>query len=163
MSFLSHSTIMKLALDQAAIAEANGEVPIGAIIVNKGKVIGEGYNQTIMACDPSAHAEIVAIRQAANQLGNHRILDATLYVTLEPCVMCLGALIQARVRSLVFGAFDQRVGAVVSVFQLLDKTHFNHTLSWQGGIMAEQCASQLRQFFQKRRVEQRKGGKSGSV
>ncbi len=142
---------MSAALDLAACAESEGEVPVGAVLVKDSVVIGEGYNQPIARCDPSAHAEVIALREGAKNLGNYRLLDTTLYVTLEPCAMCVGALLQARIKRLVFGAFDLRAGAVTSVFTLLSETRLNHRVVWDGGVLRESCALRLKNFFKQRR------------
>jgi tRNA(adenine34) deaminase len=142
------------ALQLARRAGEEGEVPVGALIVYNGEIIGEGWNQPIARCDPSAHAEILALRQAASRLGNYRLLGASLYVTLEPCAMCIGAMIQARIKNLVFGAWDGKAGAVHSVFQLLDSSQLNHRIDWHGGILADESATLLRNFFQQRRRKQ---------
>lgn len=142
---------MSCAFDLALRAERANEVPVGAVLVHNGHLVGEGYNQSIGACDPSAHAEIIALRQGAVTQRNYRLIDTTLYVTLEPCLMCAGALIHARVKRLVFGAFDSRAGAVASVFHLLDQTALNHRVAWHGGVMQARCASLLTNFFKKRR------------
>ncbi len=139
------------AFSLARRAQEQQEVPVGAVVVYNQQVVGEGWNQPIGLCDPSAHAEIMALRQAALRLGNYRLLDTTLYVTLEPCAMCLGAMLQARIKNLVFGAWDIRAGAVRSVFQILDAPQLNHRIAWQGGILAEQCAQLLKDFFRQRR------------
>lgn len=127
------------------------EVPVGALVVHNDQIVGEGWNQPIRLCDPSAHAEVIAIRQAAAKLGNYRLLETTLYVTLEPCAMCLGAMIQARIKNLVFGAWDPKAGAVRSVFQILDAPQLNHRVDWQGGVLADQCAAILKDFFRLKR------------
>lgn len=142
---------MQHALQLAAHAEKQGEVPIGAVLVKNNEIIAEGYNQPIATNDPTAHAEIIALRTAAQQLKNYRLIDTTLYVTLEPCAMCVGALIHARIQRLVFGAFDPRAGAVKSVFPLIDSPHFNHQISWQGGLLSDACSTVLKEFFQSRR------------
>lgn len=139
------------ALKLAQQAASKQEVPVGAILVSDGQIIASGHNQPISTCDPTAHAEIVVLRKASQIFNNYRLPKTTLYVTLEPCTMCLGALIQARIERLVFGAFDAKAGAVVSVFQLLDSKQLNHTVSWQGGVLAEACAAPLKLFFQQRR------------
>jgi tRNA(adenine34) deaminase len=145
---------LNAALQLARRAGEEGEVPVGALIVHNGEIIGEGWNQPIARCDPSAHAEILALRQAASRLGNYRLLGASLYVTLEPCAMCIGAMIQARIQNLVFGAWDDKAGAVHSVFQLLDSFQLNHRIDWHGGILADESATLLRNFFQQRRRKQ---------
>jgi tRNA(adenine34) deaminase len=140
-----------LQLAQRAVAEQ--EVPVGAVVVYNNEIIGEGWNQPISKCDPSAHAEILALRQSAQRLGNYRLVDAELYVTLEPCAMCLGAMLQARIAKLIFGAFDPKAGAVCSVFRILDAPQLNHRIQWQGGVFAEESAALLKNFFQSRRAK----------
>ena len=142
---------MQRALELASKAEAHGEVPVGAIIVKDEQIIGEGWNQPISAHDPSAHAEIMALRHAANTIGNYRLLDTTLYVTLEPCVMCAGAMIHARVKRVVYGASDPKTGAAGSVFDILNSDKHNHRVEITRGVMAEACGDRLRGFFQARR------------
>ena len=140
------------ALLQADLAQVAGEVPVGAIILHgDGTVLASGQNRVIRDHDPSAHAEIVALRAAGQALGNYRLEDCTLYVTLEPCAMCAGAMIHARIARLVFGALDPKAGAVVSVLQVLNHPRLNHQIELTGGVMAEQCGDQLRRFFQERR------------
>jgi len=147
---------MGLALEQAQRAAAMGEVPVGAVLVDgNNQLIASGHNQPISAHDPTAHAEIVVLREAAAKLGNYRLLNSTLYVTLEPCVMCVGALIHARVARLVYGAVEPKTGAIESACQLLKTTTFNHQLLISSGIMADQCASILSQFFAMRREQKR--------
>ena len=143
---------MEFALAQARLAEQQNEVPIGAVVVRDDQLIGQGYNQVISLHDPTAHAEVMALRDAALHESNYRLPNTTLYVTLEPCVMCAGALIHARVGRLVFAAKEPRTGAAGSVFDLLppDK-RFNHSLEIESGVLAEQSADMLRQFFRKRR------------
>jgi tRNA(adenine34) deaminase len=142
---------MGYALELAKHAEKNGEVPVGAIITLNDEIIAEGWNQPISSCDPTAHAEIIAMRAAAKHLGNYRLLNTTLYVTLEPCAMCVGAMVHARVKRLVFGAYDSRVGAVTSVLQIPATKELNHRLAWEGGVMADECSELLSKFFQVRR------------
>lgn len=139
------------ALKLAEKAQHEGEVPIGAVLVLDNQVIGEGWNQSISSNDPCAHAEVVALRQAAKAINNYRLLNSTLYVTLEPCAMCVGASVHARIERLVFGAKDPKAGAVCSVLQLLDSPHFNHRIKWDSDVMAEPCGDLLRKFFQVRR------------
>lgn len=146
---------MDYAITLAAQGEALGEVPVGAVIVAKEQIIGEGFNQPITRHDPTAHAEIVALRQAAEKIQNYRLIDATLYVTLEPCTMCVGALVHARIKRLVFGTTEPKAGAVVSKAKLLDSDYFNHRIEYVGGARAEQCQHQLSQFFAHRREEKR--------
>jgi tRNA(adenine34) deaminase len=142
---------MVMALQLAQHAARAQEVPVGAILVKDQEIIGQGWNQPIAHCDPSAHAEMLALRQAALQLKNYRLLNTTLYVTLEPCAMCLGAMLQARIDRLVFGAWDPRAGAVSSVFQIPDAPQLNHRIRWEGGILADESSSLLKAFFQERR------------
>lgn len=142
---------MRRALDLAGQAAAAGEVPVGAVVVHEGVVIGEGFNQPIGSHDPTAHAEIVALRAAAKAMDNYRLPDTTLYVTLEPCTMCIGAMIHARVGRLVFAAREPRAGAVVSTLQLCEHTSYNHKLAWSEGVLAEESAALLTGFFKARR------------
>jgi tRNA(adenine34) deaminase len=142
---------MRHALILAARAAELGEVPVGAVLVLDGASIGEGFNSPIAACDPTAHAEILALRRAATRIGNYRLVDSTLYVTLEPCPMCAGALVHARVRRVVFGASDPRAGAAGTVFNLLRSTPLTHRAKVQGGVLAAPCGDLLRQFFVRRR------------
>jgi len=143
---------MRRALELAAIGEQAGEVPVGAVLVKDGEILGEGWNQPIGSNDPSAHAEIVALRDAASRLNNYRLTGTTLYVTLEPCPMCAGAIIHARVACVVYGTRDPKGGAAGSVFDLLPSDQrFNHRVEVEGGVLAEQCAEQLRAFFRTRR------------
>ena len=138
-----------LALAEQAIVA--GEVPVGAVVVNAGVIIGEGFNQSISTNDPSAHAEIVAIRAACEQRNNYRLEDSTLYVTLEPCAMCSGAMLHARIKRVVFGAFDPNTGAAGSVMNVLSQPSFNHCVEVRGGLAERECANQLRDFFRQRR------------
>ncbi len=144
-------TFMRQALGLAARAEAAGEVPVGALIVQQGKVIGEGWNQPISGHDPTAHAEILALRAAAQAVGDYRLGGATLYVTLEPCPMCASAMGHARIARLVFGAWDPRQGAAGSAFNLVNHPALNHRLDSFGGVLAEECGAQLKAFFALRR------------
>lgn len=139
------------ALALARRAEECNEVPVGAVLVADNEVIGEGWNQPISTNDPTAHAEIMALRAGAKARKNYRLVDTTLYVTLEPCAMCVGAILHARIQRLVFGAYDPRTGAVKSVFQLLDEKCLNHRVEWQGGVMSTECADILQTFFRQRR------------
>ena len=143
---------MQKALEFAKLAEANNEVPVGAVVVINNSMIATGYNCPLVLRDATAHAEIVALRAAAQHLGNYRLLDATLYVTLEPCVMCIGAMIHFRIGRLVFGAQDSRYGAVCSKFNLLDRGLFNHSINVTGGVLAEPCGKLLVDFFKRRRA-----------
>ncbi len=142
---------MQRALELARRAEQAGEVPVGALVVLDGQVIGEGWNHPIGAADPSAHAEIAALRAAAGRLGNYRLTGATLYVTLEPCPMCAGATVLARVARVVFGAADPLAGAGGTVFDLLRSPWLNHRAEVQGGVLGEECSRLLKGFFQSKR------------
>jgi tRNA(adenine34) deaminase len=142
---------MQRALELANFAEREGEVPVGAVVVYKNEVIGEGWNRPIISKDPSSHAEINAIRAAAIHLDNYRLPETDLYVTLEPCVMCAGAIINARVGRVIFGASDPKSGAAGSVFELLPTQKLNHSVNTEGGVMAAECAAVLQRFFKKRR------------
>lgn len=142
---------MQLALEEARGAGAAGEVPIGALVIHEERVIGRSGNRTIRDCDPTAHAEIVALREAARALGNYRLAGATLYVTLEPCSMCAGAMIQARVPRLVYGAPDPRAGAVRTHFQILSHPTLNHRVEVSSGVLGADCAALLQSFFAVRR------------
>ncbi len=146
-----HEQYMREALALAREAQAAGEVPVGALIVAAGEVIGRGRNAPISQRDPTAHAEMLALREAAARLGNYRLEDATLYVTLEPCVMCAGALVAARVRRLVFGARDLRFGGVRSKFRIADSDLLNHRLEIVEGVLAVESVELLRDFFEQRR------------
>jgi tRNA(adenine34) deaminase len=141
---------MNVALGQAAKAAAAGEVPVGAVVVRAGRVFARGHNRPIGSADPTAHAEIVALRKAARKAGNYRLADCDLYVTVEPCAMCLGAIVQARVRRLVFGAADPKAGAVSSVMAF-PFGRLNHRPEVVGGILAEESAALLKAFFRSRR------------
>jgi tRNA(adenine34) deaminase len=143
---------VRRALELAERAQKLDEVPVGALVVVGGQVIGEGWNQPVGTHDPTAHAEIVALRAAASHTGNYRLDSATLYVTLEPCAMCLGAAVQARVARVVFGAWDLKAGACGSVFDLTREPRLNHRPDVFGGVCAEECREILRRFFEKRRV-----------
>ncbi len=140
---------MHAALALARKAEA--EVPVGALVVRNGAVIGRGWNHPIIAHDPTAHAEIIAMRDAAQTLKNYRLMDTTLYVTLEPCAMCAGAMVHARVNRLVFGATDPRAGAAGSVLNIVQTTMLNHRLEVTAGVLADECGTLLKQFFEARR------------
>lgn len=142
---------MKEALTEAAKAGAMREVPIGAVIVLDGVLIGRGHNAPIALNDPTAHAEMQALRAAARQITNYRLVDATMYVTVEPCLMCMGALLHARVRRLVFGCFDEKFGAAGSLYDLSHDLRLNHRIEVTAGIMEEECRTQLQAFFRQRR------------
>ncbi len=142
---------MQRALALARRAEEAGEVPVGAVIVRNGEIIGEGWNRPIGSHDPSAHAEMMALRAAAASLKNYRLPDTTLYVTLEPCAMCAGAMVHARIARVVYGAADPKTGAAGSVFNLLDSDRLNHRAEITGGVLQDACGELLRRFFQARR------------
>ena len=148
---MQHEQYMQRAIALAKEAEVQGEVPVGAVVVLNDKIIGEGFNQPIQSHDPSAHAEIVAIRDAAKHIGNYRLNDAILYVTLEPCMMCVGAILHARIKHLAFGAYDKKAGAVSSVFKLINHPRLTHFMKSEGGVCQAQCADVLTQFFQQLR------------
>ena len=143
---------MQLALDLATQAALNGEVPVGAIVVKDGVVIGRGSNAPVGLHDPTAHAEIIAMREAATYLDNYRLVDCTLYVTLEPCAMCSGAMQHARIARLVYGASDPKTGACGSVVNLMSEPKLNHHTEVLGGVLAEQCGAVLTAFFKQRRL-----------
>ena len=150
------SRFMQLALDQAQQAWALGEVPVGAVVVRDGEVIATGFNQPIGRHDPTAHAEIIALRAAADKLGNYRLPGCELYVTLEPCVMCSGAMMHARLARIVYGAPDPKTGACGSVVNLFEQDKLNHHAEVVGGVMAEEAAAMLRAFFAERRSAERR-------
>ena len=147
----THERWMTLALKQAEAAALAGEVPVGAVLIAEGEVIAEAHNRSISAQDPTAHAEILALRAAAIRRQNYRLPRTTLYVTIEPCTMCVGALIHARIDKLVFGAREPRSGAVVSLQNLLDSASLNHRVRYREGVLAEQCGNIMKNFFQSRR------------
>ncbi len=142
---------MRYAIRLAQRAEQQGEVPVGALVVYENRCLAEGWNQPIQNHDPTAHAEIQAVRKAGQVLNNYRLIDCTLYVTLEPCVMCMGAIAHSRIKRLVFGAFDPKRGAVCNALQLSDAPFLNHHIEWQGGILEADCASLLTDFFKAKR------------
>ena len=144
---------MRAALDLARQAALTGEVPVGAVVVKDGKIIGHGSNAPILQHDPSAHAEISALREAAKHMRNYRLVDCDVYVTLEPCVMCVGAMFHARIRRVVFGAHDPKTGAAGSVLDLFAETRLNHHAHIQGGVLADECGQLLSDFFALRRAQ----------
>ncbi|MCL2918323.1 tRNA adenosine(34) deaminase TadA [Shewanella litorisediminis] len=146
---------MSLALAAAKEAEARGEVPVGAVLVKEGEVIATGYNHNIGLNDPSAHAEMQCLREAGKLLGNYRLLDTTLYVTLEPCAMCAGVMVHSRISRLVFGARDGKTGAAGSVVDLVRHPAFNHQIAVEEGVLADECSGLLSDFFRRRRKEQK--------
>jgi len=147
---------MRMAIDQAYIAEENGDVPIGCVIVYENRVIAKGYNQREQLHDPTAHAEIIALTQAAEFIGNWRLHGCTIYVTLEPCPMCAGALVLGRLDRLVYGTEDPKTGAVKSLYNIVQDDRLNHRLEVTSGVMQKECQEQLQAFFQKRRRENSK-------
>lgn len=142
---------MRAALEQAALGLAAGEVPIGAVVVSGEQIVGRGFNQPISAMDPTAHAEVVALREAAGTVGNYRLTDAVLYVTLEPCLMCVGALVHARVKAANYGAVEPKTGALVSTVRALDTPGLNHRFAFEGGILEDECRALIQEFFRRRR------------
>ena len=146
-----HQTFMRAALDEARKAFAAGEVPVGAVIVSDGTVVGRGFNQPVGAVDPTAHAEIVALRDAARTLGNYRLVGATLYVTIEPCLMCVGAMVHARVGTVVFGAPEPKAGAIMSALRAHELPSLNHHIEVVGGVLEEECRAVIQEFFKSRR------------
>lgn len=154
MSDSTDHYFMQQALLLAAKAEAQGEVPVGAVVVLNGEIIGQGWNRPISANDPTAHAEVLALRDAAQKLGNYRLPEATLYVTIEPCTMCAGALVHARIKRIVYGAPEPKAGVAHSNGCLFDQTYFNHQVEVVGGVLAEPCAATISGFFKRRRSTQ---------
>lgn len=150
-----HEPFMRAALDQAALATAAGEVPVGAVLVLGGEIVARGFNQPISTVDPTAHAEVVVLREAAKATGRYRLTDATVYVTHEPCLMCVGALVHARVAEVIYGAVEPRTGALVSSVRALDIPSLNHRFAFTGGVLEDECRAIIQAFFQeKRRAEQ---------
>ena len=149
---MSHEAFMREALEQARLGMQAGEVPIGAVLVIDQRVVASAFNRPIGAVDPTAHAEVLAIRDAARSVGNYRLVDATLYVTVEPCLMCVGALVHARVREVVYGAAEPKTGALVSTMRALDSPGLNHRFAVTGGVLEEECREAIQQFFRERRA-----------
>jgi tRNA(adenine34) deaminase len=147
---------MNRALQLAGEAAAKGEVPVGAVVVLDGKEIGAGFNAPISGCDPTAHAEIRALRDAGARVGNYRLPDATLYVTLEPCTMCVGAIVHGRISRLVYGASEPKAGAIESARRTLEEPHLNWDVTAVGGVLSEQCSQVITEFFSRRRAEIRR-------
>lgn len=150
---LTDEYFMQRAMSLAHKAQAIGEIPVGAVVVANGEIIGEGYNQSITLNDPSAHAEMLAIRQAGKVLNNYRMLECTLYVTLEPCPMCAGLLVHSRINRLVFAASDEKTGSAGSVFNLVNHEQLNHQVEVTRGVLANECSDMLSSFFKQRRKE----------
>jgi len=152
---------MQHALELAKRAESEGEVPVGAIVVHDEKVIGEGWNSPINDNDPTAHAEIMALRSAAKKINNYRLLDTTLYVTLEPCIMCTGAITHSRVKRVVYGATDPKAGAAESAFEILGTDCLNHQVDVERGVLAKECGQILTDFFRQKRKEKKRDKECG--
>lgn len=152
-----HDEFMSEALEQARLARDAGEVPIGAVLVMGGQVVGRGYNRPISGVDPTAHAEIVAIRDAATRQGNYRLTGSTLYVTIEPCLMCAGAFVHARIGTVVFGALEPRTGALESTVRAADLPGHNHRVAVVGGVRSDECRALMQEFFRQRRVSKAPG------
>lgn len=150
---MTDQQFMRFALNRALEARQRGEVPVGAIVVIDGEIQGEGFNQPIDTCDPTAHAEIVAMRQAAQRVGNYRLVGSTVYVTIEPCQMCVGAMIHARVARLVYGAPEPRAGAIESAMRAHEHPALNHRIEATGGVLEQDCREVLQAFFRERRTE----------
>jgi tRNA(adenine34) deaminase len=148
---VDHEFFMRAALEQARLGLAAGEVPIGAVLAIDGRVVSSAFNQPIGATDPTAHAELLVLREAGRRIHNYRLVDATVYVTLEPCVMCVGALIHARVREVVYGAAEPKTGALVSTARLLEIPELNHRFSVTGGVLETEARELIQQFFRERR------------
>ncbi len=153
---MNDTDYMREALAQAALAREKGEVPVGAVLVKDGAIVGRGYNQPISSHDPSAHAEIMALRDAAKHIGNYRLVDSTLYVTFEPCAMCAGAIFHARVKRVVYGAAEYKTGAAGSIVNLFAEPRLNFHAEIEGGVLAEECGKLVSDFFAERR-RQNKG------
>jgi tRNA(adenine34) deaminase len=144
---------MELALKQAHLAAVAGEVPVGALVIRDGEIIGQGHNRNLLDNDPTAHAEIVALRQAAARVGNHRLIGCTMVATIEPCSMCAGALIHARIARLVYGAADPKAGAAGSTVQVINHPSLNHRMEVTAGVLADKCSEILQQFFRQKRQQ----------
>lgn len=153
-------SFMQRAFELAQQAEQHDEIPVGAVVVKQGKIIGEGFNQSIMLNDPSSHAEMNAIRQAGAFINNYRLLDCTLYVTLEPCPMCAGLLVHSRINRLVYACSDLKTGAAGSAFNLVNNPQLNHQLTVHSGLLQEECSQLLSSFFKRRRKEKKQAKKS---
>lgn len=149
---MSDLAFMRAALEEARAAAAAGEVPVGAVVVQRGAIIGRGQNRVLRDLDPTAHAEMTALRAAARALGNYRLAECSIYVTLEPCAMCAGAMVHARLERLVYGAADPKAGAAGSVLGVINHPRLNHAMEVSGGVLAEECGELLRDFFRERRT-----------
>jgi tRNA(adenine34) deaminase len=153
MSGTLDEQFMREALSEALTAQSAGEVPVGAVVVLDGKIVGRGANRNLRDFDPTAHAEVLALREAGKKLGNHRLPGCSLFVTIEPCAMCAGALIHARLKRLVYGARDTKAGAVESVMQVINHPLLNHKMEVVGGVLGEECTALIQEFFRRRRME----------
>ena len=149
---MTDETFMRAALEQADEARRRGEVPVGAVIVLDGAVVGHGFNQPIGSHDPTAHAEIVALREAGRRIGNYRLTGATAYVTIEPCQMCVGAMVHARIARLVYGAAEPKAGAIESAMRAHEHPALNHRMAATGGVLADECRAVMQEFFESRRL-----------
>jgi tRNA(adenine34) deaminase len=154
---MTDEDFMREALGQARLAKEKGEVPVGAVVVKDGLIVGRGYNQPISSHDPSAHAEVMALRDAAKNIGNYRLVDATLYVTFEPCAMCAGAIFHARVKRVVYGAAEYKTGAAGSIVNLFAEPKLNFHAEIEGGVLAEECGKLVSDFFAERRRQNKPG------
>jgi tRNA(adenine34) deaminase len=150
-----HEAFMKEAIAQAKLADAKNEVPVGAVVVLDGKVIGRGFNQPISSNDPTAHAEVMALRDAAAYVQNYRLVNADLYVTIEPCTMCAGAIVHGRVRRVIYGASEPKAGVVHSQQYIFQEPYFNHSVEVLSGVLAQECSDVMQVFFQRRREEKK--------
>jgi tRNA(adenine34) deaminase len=142
---------MELALEQAQLAALAGEVPVGALVIRQGEIIGQGHNRNLLDNDPTAHAEIVALRQAAARVGNHRLIGCTMVATIEPCSMCAGALVHSRIARLVYGAADPKAGAAGSTVQVINHPSLNHRMEVTAGVLADRCSQMIQEFFRRKR------------
>lgn len=150
-----HEQFMTEAIAQAKLADASNEVPVGAVVVLDGQIIGRGFNQPISSQDPTAHAEVMALRDAAKNLNNYRLVDADLYVTIEPCTMCAGAIVHGRIKRVIYGAVEPKAGVVHSQQHIFKEPYFNHTVEVLAGVLAQQCSEVMQAFFQRRRDEKK--------
>ncbi|HEU4694858.1 MAG TPA: tRNA adenosine(34) deaminase TadA [Vicinamibacterales bacterium] len=157
---MPHDSFMHAALDQARLGLAAGEVPVGAVLVIGDAIVASAFNQPITASDPTAHAEVLVLREAARVLGNYRLTDATVYVTVEPCLMCVGAMVHARVREVVYGAVEPKAGALVSAIRALEHPSLNHRFVVTGGVLEDECRATIQEFFREKR---RPAGTTGKV
>ncbi|MGR6871069.1 tRNA adenosine(34) deaminase TadA [Pseudomonas sp. HK3] len=158
-----HEKFMSEAIAQAKLADAKNEVPVGAVIVIDGEIIGRGFNQPISSHDPTAHAEIMALRDAAKRIGNYRLVDADLYVTIEPCTMCAGAMIHGRVKRVIYGASEPKAGVVHSQQNIFKEPYFNHNVDVLSGVLADECSDVMQAFFKRRREEKKAVKKENNI